>query len=80
MELSDLRSTIENMSDEELQLILKDVRTNRRTSKPRAETSSNKPAKKQESTMGLDAMLKAAQANPAIAAQLLAALQGRKKE
>lgn len=77
MDLQDLRSVIENMSDEELLVSLQEIRQNRRTIKPKAETKTAGIQK--QSSMSLDDLLASAKANPAIAAQLLAALQGGRK-
>jgi hypothetical protein len=80
VELSDLKSTLESLSEEELQKVLINIRQNRRTPRPKAETSSTakkKSASTSTSEASIDAMIGTMSKDKL--AELLSALGGMKK-
>lgn len=84
MDLSDLRQTLLEMTDEELQQTLQGIRQNRRTpvktiakDKAKAETKASANSKK-AGEPSLEALLASASNNPDAKAKLLAALLGGK--
>lgn len=77
MDLSDLKQSLSQMSDDELRTTLMGIRSNRRVSK-KVETKPKASAtKKPTSDISLDAIL--ASASPEIIEAMIAALQGAKK-
>jgi hypothetical protein len=80
MDLSEIRKTLEDMSDEELMQTLQGVRQNRRTPAPRTQpTAKAKTSTPAKASMSLDALLASAKNDPAVKAALLAQLTGGKK-
>lgn len=81
MDLLDLRKMIQNMTDEQLQAVLMEVRQNRRT--PVARTSAPKkraePKPKATPELGLNELIALAKDNPEMREKLVQALLGGKK-
>ncbi|OQB10001.1 MAG: hypothetical protein BWY21_00565 [Parcubacteria group bacterium ADurb.Bin216] len=60
MDLSDLKSSISSMSDEDLMTLFKDIRANRRMKKKPSTAKVNGNIRvKKEQTIGMEALLKA---------------------
>ena len=79
MDLSAIRHLASEMTDEELQATLMEIRQNRRAPAAPRQTSKKKVDTEQPS-LGVDALLASALSNPEMKAKMLAALmQGGKK-
>ena len=81
MDLSEIRQLASQMTDEELQGALMEIRQNRRAPATPRQTSTKKKADtNKQSSLGVDALLASALSNPEMKAKLLQALtQGGKK-
>lgn len=78
MDLNDLKTSISNLSDDDLMKVIRDIRTSRRT--PKANSSPNiqkvkKATTKKENPVSLDALL--ASASPEQIASIIAALEAK---
>lgn len=77
MELSDIRKSISEMSDEECRAELARIRTNRRISKRPPVAAKKAPSATAESSISTEALLN--NATPDMAAKMLAMLQSKMK-
>lgn len=78
MDLNDLKTSISNLSDEDLMKVIRDIRTSRRTPKANSSTNIQKVKKattKKENPVSLDALL--ASASPEQIASIIAALEAK---